>query len=210
MALINCPECGREISSSAPSCPHCGYVLSRKIKEPVKNELIEKVRTQLYYLHDSEKVICKNCGRIDFSKTSKGKEGIATCLILIFIFFISCGIGLIMYFIWELFNNKTHKEVCSMCGSESIIPVTSPQGLEMLSVSREWQNYVNKRNKKTEEKLISRNLKEEKKRVKEEKTIKYMSEHPYRYYGIRVLIILVSFIILAFLIDILMNPQAYF
>lgn len=25
MALIKCSECGNQISSSAPSCPHCGY-----------------------------------------------------------------------------------------------------------------------------------------------------------------------------------------
>lgn len=25
MALIKCPECGREISDKASSCPHCGY-----------------------------------------------------------------------------------------------------------------------------------------------------------------------------------------
>lgn len=25
MSLINCPECGKEISSSAKTCPHCGY-----------------------------------------------------------------------------------------------------------------------------------------------------------------------------------------
>ncbi len=25
MALINCKECGRGISTSAKSCPHCGY-----------------------------------------------------------------------------------------------------------------------------------------------------------------------------------------
>ena len=25
MALIACPECGREVSSSAPACPACGY-----------------------------------------------------------------------------------------------------------------------------------------------------------------------------------------
>ena len=24
MALINCPECGKEVSSTAVSCPHCG------------------------------------------------------------------------------------------------------------------------------------------------------------------------------------------
>lgn len=27
MALIRCPECGREVSSLAPACPHCGYPL---------------------------------------------------------------------------------------------------------------------------------------------------------------------------------------
>lgn len=26
MALMNCSECGREISDTAPSCPHCGAV----------------------------------------------------------------------------------------------------------------------------------------------------------------------------------------
>ena len=28
MALINCPECKREISSLATSCPHCGIPMS--------------------------------------------------------------------------------------------------------------------------------------------------------------------------------------
>lgn len=25
MALINCPECGKEYSDTSESCPHCGY-----------------------------------------------------------------------------------------------------------------------------------------------------------------------------------------
>ena len=25
MALIDCPECGREVSDSAVQCPHCGF-----------------------------------------------------------------------------------------------------------------------------------------------------------------------------------------
>lgn len=29
MALINCPECTREISDSTKKCPHCGYVLKK-------------------------------------------------------------------------------------------------------------------------------------------------------------------------------------
>lgn len=36
MALINCPECNREISDNAKSCPHCGYSIK---KEQTKTEL---------------------------------------------------------------------------------------------------------------------------------------------------------------------------
>ncbi len=29
MALINCPECKKQISNEANECPHCGYLLNR-------------------------------------------------------------------------------------------------------------------------------------------------------------------------------------
>lgn len=37
MALIKCPECGKEISDRAESCPHCGYPIANlgKTKEAV-------------------------------------------------------------------------------------------------------------------------------------------------------------------------------
>lgn len=28
MALVSCPECGKQISDSTPACPHCGYRVS--------------------------------------------------------------------------------------------------------------------------------------------------------------------------------------
>lgn len=31
MALISCPECGKEISNKSKNCVHCGYKLARKI-----------------------------------------------------------------------------------------------------------------------------------------------------------------------------------
>lgn len=37
MALILCPECGREISDKAVFCPGCGYPM-RQVKEPEKDE----------------------------------------------------------------------------------------------------------------------------------------------------------------------------
>ncbi len=32
MSLIDCPECQKEVSSSAFACPHCGYPLGGKLK----------------------------------------------------------------------------------------------------------------------------------------------------------------------------------
>jgi uncharacterized membrane protein YvbJ len=29
MALINCPDCGREVSERAPSCPQCGSPIAK-------------------------------------------------------------------------------------------------------------------------------------------------------------------------------------
>lgn len=32
MALITCPECGKEISSTVSKCPHCGYEIKKESK----------------------------------------------------------------------------------------------------------------------------------------------------------------------------------
>ena len=37
MALIKCPECGREISDRATSCPNCGYPISQEIHPVIEN-----------------------------------------------------------------------------------------------------------------------------------------------------------------------------
>lgn len=33
MALINCPECGKEVSDKAKTCPNCGIAIT---KEPIE------------------------------------------------------------------------------------------------------------------------------------------------------------------------------
>ena len=40
MALVNCPECNREISDSAKSCPHCGYKSKKHIHHKKKAWII--------------------------------------------------------------------------------------------------------------------------------------------------------------------------
>ena len=55
MALIKCSECGKEVSSKANACPHCG------------NPIIEEIETI------KEKGICPNCGH-------KNKEETVFCI----------------------------------------------------------------------------------------------------------------------------------
>lgn len=39
MALIKCPECGKEISDKAGKCPHCGYPIEEHLKRERQKEL---------------------------------------------------------------------------------------------------------------------------------------------------------------------------
>lgn len=42
MALVNCPECGNEISDKAQSCPKCGYPIACIIKKEVKIKTLDE------------------------------------------------------------------------------------------------------------------------------------------------------------------------
>jgi ribosomal protein L37E len=46
MALIECRECGKKISDTAPSCPHCGYVMKYDRESKVYKEIQEKKHIQ--------------------------------------------------------------------------------------------------------------------------------------------------------------------
>lgn len=35
--LINCPECSKEVSDNAESCPSCGYKLSEEVKDQLRS-----------------------------------------------------------------------------------------------------------------------------------------------------------------------------
>ena len=51
MALIKCPECGREnVSSSAESCPSCGYNIKSYYDKKIEREKTEeRIRTSSTY-----------------------------------------------------------------------------------------------------------------------------------------------------------------
>lgn len=112
MAMITCPECGKEISSLAESCPNCGYVL-------VKNELPKIRKSSL-----SEKktnpamgiiyIVCGLCTII---------FGIFTIAIVIGIFGIIGGVVLLGMGTTQL--NGTQNGNCPYCNNTIIVPANA-------------------------------------------------------------------------------------
>lgn len=47
MALISCPECGREISDKVTSCPHCGYPFAEEVQSQVVPQQVEVTSVKL-------------------------------------------------------------------------------------------------------------------------------------------------------------------
>ncbi len=54
MALINCPECGKEISDQATSCPNCGTPIKKG-----ETKFCQHCGGQI----DKECVVCPRCGK---------------------------------------------------------------------------------------------------------------------------------------------------
>lgn len=38
MPLINCPECGKQVSTAAQACPNCGFPVAERIPQPAAEE----------------------------------------------------------------------------------------------------------------------------------------------------------------------------
>ena len=91
MALINCPECKKEISDKTNACPHCGYPIKKDklenyfnntkyfIKQSIKNissktEEFKKENPKLMYfiitfLFVLAIAIAKTCARMSYYKS---------------------------------------------------------------------------------------------------------------------------------------------
>lgn len=52
MSLTNCPDCGRQVSTSAAACPNCG----RPIAPPANSQQPQRVRTS------EDRVLTRNRG----------------------------------------------------------------------------------------------------------------------------------------------------
>ena len=58
MALIKCPECGKEISDSAKECVHCGYKLEKEETEELEKEKCPECGK--YYFKTKQEVVISN------------------------------------------------------------------------------------------------------------------------------------------------------
>lgn len=69
MALIKCPECGKEVSSTAESCIHCGFQLKEKPLEPVMVNVpsLNGFQRTFYVEYDGREVSGKSGSTVEFT-----------------------------------------------------------------------------------------------------------------------------------------------
>lgn len=74
MALLKCPECERDVSSLAETCPHCGYpmaeFIARKQHDKEEQRLFDQVIPCEFTVPPPRLLVCVKCG-MDFSRLGK-------------------------------------------------------------------------------------------------------------------------------------------
>ena len=72
MAIINCPECGKEISNKAATCPNCDCPISETSEN--KNPLSDIVSNQIQQPQE-EYIACPYCNSRELHAEQKGFSG---------------------------------------------------------------------------------------------------------------------------------------
>ena len=71
MALVKCPECGKEnVSSTATACPQCGFNIKKYYEDIERKEKNEKRHAEIE----------KNIKNISDQAASLSQKGISSCL----------------------------------------------------------------------------------------------------------------------------------
>lgn len=113
MALIACPECGKEISDAARSCPHCGYAIRESAAKQIKRTpLTQKTPSRWYGMF-----LCV------------GGMVMALGSLLFCLFFLPFGvIGLVISAMMILAGVEQFKDAqsgtCPYCGNSVTVPTT--------------------------------------------------------------------------------------
>ncbi len=84
MALINCPECGKEnVSDSAPTCPSCGYAINEHFEKIKKDEWTKafKIKTE----EENKQAEQRRSDSVQMPEKPKYSTPAAICGVLCFI-----------------------------------------------------------------------------------------------------------------------------
>lgn len=72
MALIKCPECGKEISNAATTCIHCGYPISKHINTIKKTNSPSTINNSSTYVPpDLRKGLAEGIGTLPYEEQKK-------------------------------------------------------------------------------------------------------------------------------------------
>lgn len=93
MAVVNCPDCGREISDAAPACVGCGRPMTTPVAQPAS----------------AVGPVCKRCGSDRVGKV-RGLQGVGELAIFLVLFVLGVIPGII-YYVWQ-----ESVPYCSGCG----------------------------------------------------------------------------------------------
>ena len=150
MALIKCPECGKEVSDKAEACIHCGYPLSKNMVVDIDPSLRCPVCKSQDWENDTNRnvFICKKCkyehsypkkqDTIHFErkqcpicKATRNviKNGTLSCSVCGFVFEVVDKAENDKY-LDDLYQNKTRGiqqniPKCPMCGSTNISKIST-------------------------------------------------------------------------------------
>lgn len=116
MALINCAECGKQISSTAKACPQCGHPASIA-KPAIETVISEPVKTTVSQSPNAEK---KKKKKLLFGMIAGG----VICLAGIIIFFLNRGPSAV-----ELAAKENYNRIY-----DSLLSVSSAQSLQDISL----------------------------------------------------------------------------
>ncbi len=120
MALITCPECNREVSDKAYSCPHCGYVLSEQTSSatpPVHQPRPTRIGAQRRNVVSGS--IWSVIGMLLIGL------GILSCFVILPVGIVILVLGGIIYAKGTASSVGVHAVTCPYCGASGIMDSTA-------------------------------------------------------------------------------------
>lgn len=111
MAMMFCPECGKQVSDKANVCIHCGYPIQEYFNE---NNIVRD---------SDEKHVCSECGKVNSLEKLYCEE---------------CGHRLVDY---SYSSMERKKIVCPYCSSDKILIQQVTQGAESKTKTKVYETH---------------------------------------------------------------------